>query len=169
MADTSPKAVRNTAKKATTEVVATVSAAPAPKTTPAAAPRMMRRRSAAVAKASPAPAAQPAAALPAAKEAAAGKTESRFAHVIAHTLPAAKPAKTKKARLVRDSFTMPEAEYAAISALKARCLGSGVAAKKSEILRAAVAALAKLSDADVAAAIQSLVAIKTGRPAKGAK
>lgn len=168
MADTSPKAVRNTAKKATTEVVATVSAAPAPKTASAAAPRMARR-SATAAKASPAPAAQPAAALPAAKEAAAGKTKSRFAHVIAHTLPAAKPAKTKKARLVRDSFTMPEAEYAAISALKARCLSSGIAAKKSEILRAAVAALAKLSDADVAAAIQGLAAIKTGRPAKAAK
>ena len=77
--------------------------------------------------------------------------------------------KTKKTKLVRDSFTMPESEYAAIAALKKRCLNSGLAAKKSEILRAAIAALAKLSDVDVASAIQALEVIKTGRPAKGAK
>lgn len=81
----------------------------------------------------------------------------------------AKPIKQKKAKLVRDSFTMPESEYAAIAALKKRCLDLGVAAKKSEILRAAVASLAQLNDADAVAAIQSLAAIKTGRPAKAAK
>lgn len=80
-----------------------------------------------------------------------------------------KPAKAKKAKLVRDSFTMPETEYAAIAVLKKRCLEAGVAAKKSEILRAAVAGLAKLSDASVVAAIRRLEAIKTGRPAKGSK
>lgn len=81
----------------------------------------------------------------------------------------AKPAKAKKIKLVRDSFTMPDTEYAAIAALKKRCLTAGVAAKKSEILRAAVAGLAKLSDAKVVAAITVLPTIKTGRPAKGAK
>ena len=81
----------------------------------------------------------------------------------------AKPAKVKKAKLVRDSFTMPDGEYAQIAALKARCLNAGVAAKKSEILRAAVASLAKLSDAAVLAAVRRLDVIKTGRPAKGAK
>ena len=81
----------------------------------------------------------------------------------------AKPAKVKKAKLVRDSFTMPEGEYAQIAALKARCLKTGVVAKKSEILRAAVASLAKLSDAAVLAAVRRLDVIKTGRPAKGTK
>ena len=81
----------------------------------------------------------------------------------------AKPAKVKKARLVRDSFTMPEGEYAQIAALKARCLSAGVAAEKSEILRAAVASLAKLNDASVLAAVRRLDVIKTGRPAKGSK
>ena len=80
-----------------------------------------------------------------------------------------KPVKVKKAKLVRDSFTMPESEYAAIATLKARCLSAGVAARKSEILRAAIAALAVLSDAKLAAAIQGLEAIKTGRPAKSTK
>jgi hypothetical protein len=80
-----------------------------------------------------------------------------------------KPVKVKPAKLVRDSFTMPEPEYAAIATLKVRCMSAGVAAKKSEILRAAIAALAKLNDTDLAAAIQGLAAIKTGRPAKTAK
>ncbi|MBU1395595.1 MAG: hypothetical protein KKE84_05565 [Gammaproteobacteria bacterium] len=82
---------------------------------------------------------------------------------------AGKPAKAKKAKLVRDSFTMPDGEYALIAALKKRCLDAGVSAKKSEILRAAVANLAKLSDASVLAAVRRLEVIKTGRPAKGAK
>lgn len=81
----------------------------------------------------------------------------------------AKPVKVKKTKLVRDSFTMPESEYAAIASLKKRCLSLGVAAKKSEILRAAVATLAGLSDAEVVATIQRMEVIKTGRPAKGAK
>jgi hypothetical protein len=81
---------------------------------------------------------------------------------------AAKPAKIKHAKLVRDSFTMPEAEHSVIAGLKKRCLNLGVVAKKSEILRAALAVLARLNDADLATAIQGLAVIKTGRPAKGA-
>lgn len=80
-----------------------------------------------------------------------------------------KPAKVKKAKLVRDSFTMPDMEYALIASLKRRCLNVGLAAKKSEILRAAVANLAKLSDASLAAAVHRLEVIKTGRPSKNAK
>jgi hypothetical protein len=110
--------------------------------------------------ASPAPArktaAKPAVAnKPVAKPAVANKT--------------AKPVKAKKVKLVRDSFTMPETEYALIARLKARCLEAGVSAKKSEILRAAVAGLGKLGDATLLAAIRKLDIIKTGRPAKQAK
>ena len=80
-----------------------------------------------------------------------------------------KPARIRRAKLVRDSFTMPEAEHAVIAGLKKRCLTLGVAAKKSEILRAALAVLTRLNDADLATEIQGLAAIKTGRPAKGAR
>jgi hypothetical protein len=80
-----------------------------------------------------------------------------------------KAGKTKKPKLVRDSFTMPEEEYALIATLKRRCLNAGVSAKKSEILRAAIANLAKLGDASVVAALRRLEVIKTGRPAKGSK
>lgn len=80
----------------------------------------------------------------------------------------AKPGKLKKPKLVRDSFTMPENEYAVIAALKKRCLAAGVPAKKSEILRAAIANLAKLGDSGLLATIKRLEVIKTGRP-KGSK
>lgn len=82
---------------------------------------------------------------------------------------AGKPAKAKTAKLIRDSFTMPDGEYALIATLKKRCLDAGVSAKKSEILRAAVANLAKLGDASVVAAVRRLEVIKTGRPAKKSK
>ena len=80
-----------------------------------------------------------------------------------------KQKKVKKAKLVRDSFTMPEGEYSLIANLKERCLNAGIYAKKSEILRAAILNLAKLSDASLTAAIRKLDIIKTGRPAKSTK
>jgi hypothetical protein len=89
--------------------------------------------------------------------------------LVAKTAKPVKPVKAKKPKLIRDSFTMPESEYALIAALKKRCLVAGVSAKKSEILRAAVANLAKLSDASVVSALRRLDVIKTGRPAKGNK
>lgn len=80
-----------------------------------------------------------------------------------------KPGKPKKSKLVRDSFTMPDSEYALIAVLKKRCLNAGLAAKKSEILRAAVAQLVKLSDVALIASLRRLEVIKTGRPAKERK
>ena len=97
------------------------------------------------------------------------KTASELGPVAAKDNKAEKPSKGKKAKLVRDSFTMPEAEYALIATLKKRCLHAGVSAKKSEILRAAVASLAKLGDSSVVAAVRRLAVIKTGRPAKGSR
>ncbi|WP_144408313.1 hypothetical protein [Sulfuricella sp. T08] len=80
-----------------------------------------------------------------------------------------KKVKPKKAKQVRDSFTMPKAEYDLIAAVKKRCVAKGLAVKKSEVLRAAVIGFAAQSDAAVSAALQSLEVIKTGRPPKGQK
>ena len=80
--------------------------------------------------------------------------------------PAVKPAKTKKAKPVRDSFTMPKGEYAVLTQLKQRGLTLAHPAKKSELIRAGVSVLAALSDADFLAALKALPAIKTGRPSK---
>ncbi len=70
-------------------------------------------------------------------------------------------------RLVRDSFTMPEADFAVIATLKATALGARRAAKKSELLRAGLRALVELDAKALVAALDRLVAVKTGRPKKG--
>ncbi len=80
--------------------------------------------------------------------------------------PENKAVKARKPKMVRDSFTMPKPEYAAIDTLKARATQAGRPAKKSELLRAGVKLLESLTPADLLAALQALPAIKTGRPAK---
>lgn len=77
-----------------------------------------------------------------------------------------KPVKAKKTRLVRDSYAMPEAEYAQIPVLKKRLSGLGSEVKKSELLRAGIAVLAALKDAELTAVMARIERIKTGRPAK---
>lgn len=76
----------------------------------------------------------------------------------------AKDAKAKKPKLVRDSFTIPKDEYAAIEALKLRTGKLSSAAKKSELLRAGLKLLVGLSDADLLQALKAVPSLKTGRP-----
>jgi hypothetical protein len=70
----------------------------------------------------------------------------------------------KLVRVVRDSFTMPAAEHQLIGALKNRCIGLGVAIKKSELLRAGLAALVRLPDEGLAKVVAAVESVKTGRP-----
>lgn len=79
---------------------------------------------------------------------------------------AEKPVKVRKPKLVRDSYAMPEAEYAQIAVLKKRMGGLGGEVKKSELLRAGVAVLAALNDAELKAVMDRVERIKTGRPSK---
>ena len=82
--------------------------------------------------------------------------------------PVSKPAKVdkaKKPKMIRDSFTIPKSEYLVINALKERAGKLSRAAKKSELLRAGVKALAAMSDAAFLAALTAVPTIKTGRPA----
>ena len=74
--------------------------------------------------------------------------------------------KDVKTKLVRDSFTIPKNEYAALDALKTRALQLGLAAKKSELLRAGLHALAGLSPQALARALDALAPVKAGRPKK---
>ncbi|UUZ66051.1 hypothetical protein LP417_28705 [Polaromonas sp. P1-6] len=76
-----------------------------------------------------------------------------------------KAAKPKKPKLVRDSFTIPKAEYVVLDDLKQRAAKLTRPAKKSELLRAGIKALAALSDAAFLTALEQVPAIKTGRPA----
>jgi hypothetical protein len=53
----------------------------------------------------------------------------------------------KSSKLVRDSFTIPKAEYLTIDALKTRAIAMGTSVKKSELLRAGLMVLKGMSDA----------------------
>ncbi|MBC7682781.1 MAG: hypothetical protein H7172_10635 [Ferruginibacter sp.] len=85
--------------------------------------------------------------------------------VKAKPLAVAKLPKAKKPKLVRDSFTIPKAEYTVLDDLKLRSIALAQPAKKSELLRAGIKALAAMSDAALSAALQAVPTIKTGRPA----
>jgi hypothetical protein len=74
--------------------------------------------------------------------------------------------KPRKPKLVRDSFTMPEDEYAALGEMKKACIRAGVAVKKSELLRVAVSMLRKMDMAELQQALDNLTPVKAGRPKK---
>ena len=69
-----------------------------------------------------------------------------------------------KQKLVRDSFTIPKGEYAVLGDLKERATQLKRPTKKSELLRAGVAALHGMSDKAFLAALAKVPSLKTGRP-----
>lgn len=74
--------------------------------------------------------------------------------------------KPKKIKMVRDSFTMPENDYAQLAELKKKCMQAGIHIKKSELLRAGLLSLSKLPNAALIKAVEQVEKLKTGRPAK---
>jgi hypothetical protein len=74
--------------------------------------------------------------------------------------------KAKKAKLVRDSFTMPETEYAVLNHVKKACLSAGIEAKKSQLLRVGLLLLSKTNVATLKTLIANLEPLKAGRPKK---
>jgi hypothetical protein len=69
-------------------------------------------------------------------------------------------------KLVRGSFTMTESDFDVIAALKAKVIASKRVAKKSELVRAGLRALAALDAKSLLAALDRLEPVKTGRPRK---
>lgn len=118
----------------------------------------------ATAKKTSAPAKSPAGKAPAKKPTV--KKASAKASLSKASAPAKveKAAKPKKPKLVRDSFTIPKAEYVVLDELKQRATQLTRPAKKSELLRAGIKTLATLSDTAFLAALEQVPAIKTGRP-----
>jgi hypothetical protein len=74
--------------------------------------------------------------------------------------------RTRKEKVVRDSFTMPKSDYEKIAALKQKCLAAGVSVKKSEVLRAGLLVLEAAAPKRLLAAVSAVEQVKTGRPAK---
>ena len=81
--------------------------------------------------------------------------------------PIAKKPAAPRPKLVRGSFTMTEADFDVIAALKTKALGAKRVAKKSELVRAGLRAVAALSPKALVAALDQLEPVKTGRPRKG--
>ena len=77
-----------------------------------------------------------------------------------------KHAKPTKIKLIHDSFSMPEGEYALLGQVKEACSIAGIKLKKSELIRIAIAQLSKMSNAKIAAAKSSLTELKPGRSKK---
>ena len=92
----------------------------------------------------------------------------------AKTKPAKQPAAAAddaghgKPKLVRDGFTIPKDEYTVIGDLKHRAARLGRPVKKSEVLRAGIAALKAMDDRKFVAALSAVPSLKTGRPARNA-
>ena len=105
------------------------------------------------------------------------KTSSAASEFATESPILAKPAKRSKkingkaenkVKVIRDSFTMPQNDYERIGELKQVLLKAGLHVKKSELLRAGLQALCKLSTPQLKQAMAKMEQIKTGRPKKGA-
>ena len=96
----------------------------------------------------------------------AARTPARAAEVDAavNEVDDAARERSRKAKLVRDSFTMPEQEYAVLGQVKKACLKAGFDIKKSELLRIGVALISQLDMATLQKVLNSLPQLKTGRP-----
>lgn len=114
----------------------------------------------------PAVEANEAAAEPVRAPAKAGK-KGRAAKEAATAPAPEKTKRPKKEKVVRDSFTMPKTDYERIASLKQKCLDTGVAVKKSELLRAGLVMLDALPNKRLIAAVSAVETVKTGRPANG--
>ncbi|MGO0788637.1 hypothetical protein ACTOWA_02060 [Herbaspirillum seropedicae] len=120
------------------------------------------------------PAPKAAAAKPVAKPAAAPKDEKKVEKVEKIEKPVKaektekieKAAKPKKVKQVRDSFTMPENEYAVLAQVKKSCLKAGVEIKKSDLLRIGVSLIKNLKIAELKDILAGLTPLKVGRPKK---
>ena len=68
-------------------------------------------------------------------------------------------------KVVRDTFSMPVAEYGVIEQIKDRCLEKKLVVNKSQVVRAGLALLQGISDGELLKVINKLTKVKAGRPA----
>lgn len=166
MNDTPEKKDSKPAVVETTAAAATPAAPAAAKPAPAKAPEKAAKPAPKVVAKTRAKAAAPAKpkASPSAVKAVAAAEAKKEAKPAKAKKPAEVEAKPKKAKLVRDSFTIPKDEFDVLVELKQRAQKLTHTAKKSEILRAGVRLLASQGNAAFLAALTAVPSIKTGRP-----
>src|SRR4030095_16414678 len=78
--------------------------------------------------------------------------------VLASAQPPAAVVKAERVKLLRDSFTIPAAEYELIGHIKQRAVALMRPAKKSEVLRAGLKVLAALDDRALRIALDAVPA-----------
>lgn len=66
----------------------------------------------------------------------------------------------------RDTFTLPAFDYAIIDKTIQRAAMSGKVLNKSEVIRAGLIKLSKMTDKELIKLTQSVIKIKTGRPSE---
>ncbi|CAN5676496.1 hypothetical protein BH11PSE12_BH11PSE12_26630 [soil metagenome] len=94
------------------------------------------------------------------------KLNGKQAAAPAKATPVVAKDKVKKEKLVRDSFTMPESEYAVLSQVKKACITAGVEVKKSQLLRIGLLLLSQTNVSNLQTLIARLAPLKAGRPKK---
>lgn len=94
------------------------------------------------------------------------ETPSKSSAKAVNARKASEKTSQQKDKLVRDSFTMPQDDYALIARLKDRAVMFKRPAKKSELLRAGLHALQAMSAPALRAALDALTPLKSGRPKK---
>lgn len=157
VAKTLVKALPETKKPVPVATLAAVVTAVKPVETPA--PKSVRKSAAKpAAETASKPLAKPAAKRAAAKTATPAATPDAATEVVRE--------RAHKTKLVRDSFTMPEHEYAVLGQVKKACLKAGFEIKKSELLRIGVALISQLDLATLQSVLAGLPQLKTGRPNK---
>ncbi len=82
---------------------------------------------------------------------------------VVHPLKKDKPEKIK---VVRDSFSMPEADYEKLIDLKKKCTASGIHVKKSELIRLGLLQLSKLSNASLLSSAKRISSVKKNKGLK---
>ena len=87
---------------------------------------------------------------------AAGKVAAKAVPAAKNPMPnqTEKKDKQNKIKMVRDSFSLTESDYANLIDMKKKCVAAGVPVKKSELLRVGLMGLVKLSNASLIAAVK---------------
>jgi len=67
-------------------------------------------------------------------------------------------------KVIREAFTIPEAEHPQIEAIRVQMLAGALAVSKSEVLRAGLLLLSEADDEAKRAVFERLERVKTGRP-----
>lgn len=86
----------------------------------------------------------------------------RFAKADSLLARPTKTGTTKPVVVVRDTFSMPQDDNEMINQVRLRCMKAGIDTTRSEIVRAAIHQLAKLSQEDLEKTVGEIEKIKPG-------